>query len=85
MKNATALPVLSYSTGGGWLTVGHARSEAGAAAVIRKVLGDESSSLLKQHGFKLTVKERTDLQVDLNGGPKGYVWSLGKAVNTQGA
>ena len=84
MSTAQALPVLSYATGSGWQTHGYARSIAGAKAIIRKVLSDGSRQLIERHSFQLSVGRRSDLQVELNGGPQGFIWSIGKVVNTKG-
>lgn len=74
-----ALPVLHYSTGSGWATLGHATSAKGAASIIRRHLSDASNALLKA-GFKLDVFKRSDIAVELNGGPQGFVWSIGKVI-----
>lgn len=73
-------PVLHYSTGNGWATLGYAKSVKGAAAIIRRHLSDASKALLEKAGFSLNVSERTDLQVELNGGPKGFVWTISKTI-----
>lgn len=73
-------PVIHYSTSGGWTTLGHAKSLSGAAAIIRRHLSDASKVLIEKAGFSLNVFERTDLAVELNGGPKGYVWTIGKTI-----
>jgi len=85
MKKTPLLPILSYSTGAGWMTHGHARSIAGAAAVIRKAMGDATRLLITNNGFELLVGLRSDLHIEINGGPKGFVWSVGKAVKTSGS
>lgn len=77
-QTGSVLPVLSYATGAGWCAVGHARSPAGARRVIRALLPDSSRSLIERYGFQLLVSERTPLQQELNGGPAGYIWSVGK-------
>jgi len=74
----TSLPVLNYSTGAGWHSWGRARSLAGATRIVKANLPDGSRSLVEQYGFQLTVSRRTELQRELNGGPEGYVWSVGK-------
>jgi hypothetical protein len=71
------LPVLNYSTGAGWHSWGQVRSLAAARRVIAANLPDSSRALLK-YGFKLMVARRTALQLELNGGPDGFVWSMGK-------
>lgn len=78
--NVEALPVLAYSTGAGWQTLGKATSLRGAASIAMRHLGDEALSLIKNHGFTLQVFRRTELQLELNGGPDGYVYSVGKIV-----
>lgn len=70
------LPVLSYSTGVGWLTLGYATSVSAARGVILRILADASHELLSR-GFELKVFRRTDLHRELNGGPDGYTWSIG--------
>jgi hypothetical protein len=50
---------------------------AAARRVVTANLPDSSRALLKC-GFKLMVSRRTPLQVELNGGPEGFVWSMGK-------
>jgi hypothetical protein len=75
-----ALPVLSYHTGAGWATLGHAVSPEGARTVVMRNLSDASLSLVKKHGFSVAVARRTPLQLELNGGPDGYVFSVGKVV-----
>lgn len=77
-----ALPVLSYHTGGGWATLGMAKSPGGARAVVMRTLSDPSLQLVKNHGFEVTVARRTPLQRELNGGPDGYIFSIGKVVAT---
>lgn len=84
MSTKQPLPVLSYATGAGWTTHGYASTAAAAAKIIKKILGDHSRSLIETFGFKLLVNQRTDLQVELNGGPHGFVWSVGKQVKTTG-
>lgn len=75
----TPLPVLNYSTGAGWHSWGQAKSIAGARRIIKANLPSSASVLLKkQYGFKLTVSRRTALQRELNGGPDGFVWNVGK-------
>ena len=73
----TPLPVLNYSTGAGWHSWGQARSAAAAKRIITANLPAHARSLLK-YGFKVTVARRTPLQRELNGGPDGFVWSVGK-------
>jgi hypothetical protein len=68
---------LNYSTGGGWHSWGQVRSLAAAKRLVTANLPDSSRALLKC-GFKLIVSRRTPLQVELNGGPDGFVWSMGK-------
>jgi hypothetical protein len=51
---------------------------AAASRIIRANLPASSKSLVENYGFKLTVTRRTALQRELNGGPDGYVWSVGK-------
>lgn len=70
------LPVLSYATGRGWQELGRARTIAGARRLISTVLSDHSTTLVTRYGFQLVVSLRTPLQIELNGGPEGYVWSL---------
>lgn len=76
--HTAALPILSYHTGAGWAEHGRATSPAGAKRQIMRLLSDASLNLVRRHGFELVVAERTALQRELNGGPKGYVWSIGK-------
>lgn len=71
------LPVLNYATGAGWHSWGRVRSLAAARRVIAANLPDSSRALLK-YGFKVIVARRTALQLELNGGPDGFVWSMGK-------
>lgn len=78
MQTERTLPVLTYATGNGWTTIGHARSAKGAERVIRGHLGDGSRSLLEKHRFTLQVFRRTEIAIEINGGPEGYVWSIGK-------
>ena len=72
------LPVLSYATGAGWATLGFAASPGSAKRLVMKILDDASRNLVEKFGFKVFVGRRTDLQRELNGGPDGYVWSIGK-------
>jgi hypothetical protein len=81
VKKEEALPVLSYHTGSGWSTLGFATSPKGARTVASRFIGDAAQSLVKQHGFKVTVARRTALQRELNGGPDGYIFSVGKVVH----
>ncbi|WP_157639965.1 hypothetical protein [Burkholderia ubonensis] len=71
------LPVLNYSTGAGWHSWGQARSVAAAKRIVQANLPASAKSLLK-YGFKVTVTRRTPMQRELNGGPDGFVWSVGK-------
>lgn len=76
---AKALPILSYHTGAGWAQHGVAKSVEQAERVIRRsLLSDSEKSLIKKHGFKLSVQQRTDLHRELNGGPEGFIWGVGK-------
>lgn len=75
-----ALPVLAYSTGAGWATLGQASSPKAARAIVLRYLSDASLSLVKNFGFEVLVSRRTELQRELNGGPEGYVYSVGKVV-----
>lgn len=77
-SRGTSLPVLSYSPGGGWHSWGQARSLAAATRIVKANLPDCARSLVHKYGFKLTVWRRSELQRELNGGPEGYVWSVGK-------
>jgi hypothetical protein len=77
---ANLLPILSYHTGNGWAVLGHARSTESAARVLRKTLGESSRRLLERHGFTLNVQRRTELQRELNGGPDGYIYTIGKTI-----
>ncbi len=77
------LPVLSYATGAGWATLGFATSPESARRLVMKIIDDASKSLVEKYGFKVVVGRRTDLQRELNGGPDGYVWSIGKVCATQ--
>lgn len=80
MPNAQSLPVLSYSTGAGWTTLGHATSERAAKRIVMKSIGDASKSLVHNHGFDVVVSRRTELQRELNGGPDGFIYTVGKTV-----
>lgn len=80
---AATLPVLSYATGAGWSTLGFAASIEGAKAIARRHLSDASLSLIKNFGFELSVHRRSPLAIELNGGPEGYVFGVGKAVKTR--
>lgn len=73
----SALPVLNYSTGSGWHSWGQAKSARSAQRIVEENLPSNARSLLK-FGFKVTVSRRTALQRELNGGPDGFVWSVGK-------
>ncbi|MEX3983655.1 hypothetical protein AB4Y45_32255 [Paraburkholderia sp. EG287A] len=81
-KQAQALPVLSYHTGAGWATLGFAKSPEGARAVVMRNLSDASLNLVKRHGFSVNVGRRTALQLELNGGPDGFIYDIGKVVPT---
>ncbi|MBU9199859.1 hypothetical protein KTD31_00400 [Burkholderia multivorans] len=74
---STALPVLNYSTGAGWHSWGQAKSVQAARRIVTANLPANARSML-QYGFEVKVFRRTELQRELNGGPDGYVWSLGK-------
>ena len=78
LKNS--LPVLNYSTGSGWQTLGFANSAESARRLIKKTVSDHSKSLVESHGFSIWVQRRTDLQIELNGGPEGFIYSIGKNV-----
>jgi len=73
----TPLPVLNYSTGAGWHSWGQARSARAAKRIVEANLPSNARSLLG-YGFKLTIARRSDLHKELNGGPDGFVWSVGK-------
>lgn len=75
-----ALPVLAYSTGAGWATLGRASTPKAARAIVLRNLSDASLSLVKNFGFEVLVSRRTELQRELSGGPDGYVYSVGKVV-----
>ncbi len=79
-RKEESLPVLSYHTGSGWATLGFATSPAGARTIASRFIGDAAQSLVKLHGFQVTVARRTALQRELNGGPDGYIFSVGKVV-----
>ncbi len=83
MRNNEKLPILSYHTGEGWTTHGFASSESAAKRCILKIVSDDSISLIRKYGFQLFVSERSELSRELNGGPKGYVWSIGKMCGKQ--
>ncbi len=73
------LPILSYHTSEGWTVHGYASSEAAARRfILKNVLADASLLLVRKYGFQLVVNERSELSRELNGGPNGYVWSIGK-------
>lgn len=74
------LPVLSYSTGAGWHTLGFARTVQSARRVVNQAISDASKSLVNRCGFDVQVWRRTELQRELNGGPDGFVYSVGKTV-----
>ncbi len=77
---ATQQPILSYHTGAGWAQHGYAATVQQAARIIRRnVLGDSEKNLIDKHGFQLSVQRRTELQRELNGGPEGFIWSVGMA------
>ncbi len=73
----TPLPVLAYATGAGWTVLGHAKSLSAARKVAQAALSDSAKVLIARYGFKLQVARRSALQVELNGGPEGYIWSVG--------
>lgn len=73
-----ALPVLSYSTGAGWHSWGQARTVEAARRIVKANLPASARSLVERYAFQLTVTRRTELQRELNGGPDGYVWCVGK-------
>jgi hypothetical protein len=81
VQTQESLPVLSYHTGAGWSTLGFAASLEGARTVASRFIGDAAQNLVKKHGFKVTVARRTALQRELNGGPDGYIFSVGKVVH----
>jgi hypothetical protein len=76
-----ALPVLSYHTGAGWTTLGFARTPEAARTIARRHIGDGGESLVKKFGFKVCVERRSLLQIELNGGPDGFIFSVGKEVH----
>jgi glycine/D-amino acid oxidase-like deaminating enzyme len=80
MKQAS-LPVLSYHTGAGWSTLGFARSPVAARVIALRHIGDPAESLVKKFVFEVHVARRTPLQRELNGGPDGYIFSVGKEVH----
>lgn len=77
-----ALPVLHYATGQGWTEVGTASTVEAARRVILKTIGDASLALMQFHSFTLNVRRRTELARELNGGPDGYIWDIGKTTRT---
>lgn len=74
------LPVLYYATGAGWQTLGMASSVTAARRVVQRHLSEASRKLLGLKGWSLCVTERTPLMRELNGGPEGYIWSIGGAA-----
>ncbi|MBK3780071.1 hypothetical protein G3A43_07360 [Paraburkholderia aspalathi] len=76
-----SLPVLSYHTGAGWATLGFAKSVVAARTIARRHIGDAAESLVKNFGFEVQVARRTALQRELNGGPDGYIFCVGKEVH----
>lgn len=78
MTQETALPVLSYATGEGWSVLGQANTLRAARRIAQAALPDSAKLLIDRCGFQLQVFRRSELQVELNGGPAGYVWSVGK-------
>lgn len=76
-----ALPILTYHTSIGWVIHGYAKTKRQAERFIRNnLLGDQSRSLLKNYGFTLSVYPRSDLSRELNGGPEGWAFDIGKTV-----
>ena len=57
--------------------LGTAHSVQGATRIVRKHLAIDSRMLLERHGFELHVFRRSALMRELNGGPDGFVWSIG--------
>lgn len=70
------IPVCSNSTG--WPIIGYAKTQEQATRVIKKCIGDDSHSLIKNHKFILSVWRRTPFAIELNGGPECFTYSLGK-------
>lgn len=75
-RPAKTLPVLTYSTGAGWEVLGYAKSAEAAKKVILRNIGDHSKKLLAVQGWVLSVAMRTSLQVELNGGPEGWIFGV---------
>lgn len=83
MQKTESLPVLTYATGGGWSVHGYARDAQSARRMIkRKLLTDSEKSLINNHGFDLLVFRRSDVIREINGGPEGFVYSVGKTVKS---
>ena len=70
------LPVIESSRP--WHQIGIAENVDQARRVIKKHLGDHSRYLIDHHKFNLCVWQRTPLALELNGGPAGFTWSIGK-------
>lgn len=80
MKTTNKLPVLYYTTSEGWQVLGHAKTEKQARKIALSTMGDHSLSLIKLHGFGLFVGLRDDFLIELNGGPQGWIYSVGKIL-----
>lgn len=75
MANSTHYPVLANN---GRTVIGHAKSASGAKRLLMKTLSGELLSSVKKHGFTLSVWLREDWIVEVNGGLKGFMYSIGK-------
>lgn len=62
-------PVLSYSTGNGYIVIGHASGIRSATAIVRRMVSVPA-------GAKLHVWERPQIMQEINGGPAGYVYAV---------
>lgn len=80
------LPILTYSTGAGWSALATASCLQSAERVIKqKLLTDNERQLIKSAGFSVWVSRRTPLMLELNGGPDGYIYGVGRTINGRNA
>ena len=62
----------------GRTVIGHAKTESGAKRCLMNTLGDHSTVLIKRHKFHLNVRLREHWLAEINGGPVGWMYSIGK-------
>ena len=72
---AKRTPILAND---GRTIIGFASTQAGAIRFLKKNIGDHSLYLINHCKFNLQVWMREEWITELNGGPVGWMYSIGK-------